>query len=109
LRHAFGTLLAGAGVHPKTAMTLMRHSKIELTMGIYTHAQDDKLTEAIDNLPDFEQKQAAVKTGTDNLSVDAIGQNGVEKNTPKNTPIRPAKPCTNWHKLTAKLRKAEIP
>jgi integrase len=36
LRHSFGTMLAAAGVHPRTAMELMRHSKIELTMGIYT-------------------------------------------------------------------------
>ena len=99
LRHTFGTMLAGAGTHPKTAMELMRHSKIELTMGIYTHAQDEKMTQAIDNLPDFEQKQVSAMTGTDDICVDAIGQNQAEKNTPKNTPNRAAKPCITSHNL----------
>ncbi|MFC1763846.1 tyrosine-type recombinase/integrase [Planctomycetota bacterium] len=37
LRHSFGSLLAAAGVHPKTAQELMRHSDINLTMLRYTH------------------------------------------------------------------------
>ena len=37
LRHAFGTMLAASGVHPKTAQDLMRHSDINLTMSRYTH------------------------------------------------------------------------
>jgi len=67
LRHTFGTLLAGAGVHPKTAMDLMRHSKIELTMSVYTHSQDEKLTDAIEGLPDFtpETLSEKSKNGTD--------------------------------------------
>jgi integrase len=39
LRHTFGTRLAQAGVHPKVAQRLMRHSSIELTMQLYTHLQ----------------------------------------------------------------------
>jgi hypothetical protein len=39
----------------------MRHSKIELTMAIYTHSQDDKLTAGINNLPDFEAETAENK------------------------------------------------
>ena len=37
LRHTFGTNLARAGVAPKVAQELMRHSDINLTMMTYTH------------------------------------------------------------------------
>lgn len=37
LRGTFITGLARAGVHPKTAQILARHSSIELTMQVYTH------------------------------------------------------------------------
>lgn len=39
LRHSFITLLADAGVHPKTAQDLARHSNVNLTMAVYTHTQ----------------------------------------------------------------------
>lgn len=54
LRHTFGTLLAEAGVHPKVAMDLMRHSDINLTMALYTHSNDQQQTDAIDALPSFD-------------------------------------------------------
>jgi len=34
LRHEAGTLLAAANVHPKVAQSILRHSDINLTMGI---------------------------------------------------------------------------
>ncbi len=36
LRHSFGTHLSKAGVQPRVAQGLMRHSKIDLTMNVYT-------------------------------------------------------------------------
>ncbi len=36
MRHTFGTLLSKGGVSPRTAQAAMRHSKIDLTMNIYT-------------------------------------------------------------------------
>ena len=36
LRHTFGTWLSTSGVSPRVAMEAMRHSKLELTMGVYT-------------------------------------------------------------------------
>ena len=36
LRHTFGTLLSKGGVAPRTAQAAMRHSKIDLTMNVYT-------------------------------------------------------------------------
>ena len=38
LRHTFMTNLAIAGVHPKTAQMLARHSTIAMTMDRYTHS-----------------------------------------------------------------------
>jgi len=77
LRHSFGTMLAAAGVHPKTAQQLMRHSDINLTMSRYTHVLRGQERSAIESLPDLDklpQSQKQVKTGTDNSTVDAIGK-----------------------------------
>ena len=69
LRHTTGTLLAAAGVHPKTAQSIMRHSTIELTMGKYTHTLAGQESEGVAMLPDLSQPsrqaQQAIKTGTD--------------------------------------------
>lgn len=59
LRHTFGTLLAAAGVHPKTAMDLMRHSDINLTMALYTHGNHEQQTKAVESLPTFERQAEA--------------------------------------------------
>ena len=64
LRHTFSSLLAQSGVHPKIAQELMRHSSIDLTMSIYTHAQAEHVAAAVDALPEFGHRFFA-KTGTD--------------------------------------------
>ena len=51
-RHTFITSLDRAGVRPKVAQTLARHSDIRLTLGIYTHTELADQTAAIDALPD---------------------------------------------------------
>jgi len=51
LRHWFITGLARAGVSPKMAQTLARHSDIRLTMGVYTHVELSDQTAAIESLP----------------------------------------------------------
>jgi integrase len=66
LRHTCGTLLAAAGVHPKTAQSIMRHSTIELTMGIYTHTLIGQEAQAVQSLPDLSlpsSKQITAKAG----------------------------------------------
>jgi integrase len=73
LRHSFGSMLAAAGVHPKDAQTLMRHSTIDLTMNRYTHTYRGSTAAAIQNLPDFSTKQGTEpgrKTGTDDFVLD---------------------------------------
>jgi integrase len=49
-RHTYVTHLAAAGVHPKHAQELARHSDIRLTMERYTHAEADALTESVNRL-----------------------------------------------------------
>jgi integrase len=51
LRHTYGTRLVAAGADIKTVQTLMRHSSPELTLGIYVHADRNRLKEAVRALP----------------------------------------------------------
>jgi Phage integrase family len=51
LRHQFVSNLALAGVHPKEAQALARHSTISLTMDRYTHLGILDLTAALERLP----------------------------------------------------------
>jgi integrase len=61
LRHAFCTHLAlsnveglsAVGVHPRTAMAAMRHSRIELTMNYYTDPVLLDVAGAVEKLPEF--------------------------------------------------------
>jgi integrase/recombinase XerD len=50
-RHLFITNLERAGVRPKVAQTLARHSDIRLTLGIYTHVELHDQAAAIGALP----------------------------------------------------------
>jgi integrase len=53
LRHTFATLLSKAGVVPRMAQELMRHSDIRLTMNVYTHIQLVETSGAVELLPDI--------------------------------------------------------
>jgi integrase len=59
LRHTFITNLVNAGVHPKIAQKLARHSDIKLTMDRYTHLQRDAERSALDVLPDLDSNAGA--------------------------------------------------
>jgi integrase len=50
-RHLFITNLERAGISPKMAQVLARHSDIRLTLGIYTHVELHDQTAAIGALP----------------------------------------------------------
>jgi integrase len=50
LRHTFITYLANAGVSPKVAQEMARHSDIRLTMNVYTHASADAMADAANRL-----------------------------------------------------------
>jgi integrase len=53
LRHTIGTHLSAVGVHPRVAMAAMRHSRIELTMNLYTDPALLDVAGAINALPSF--------------------------------------------------------
>ena len=58
--------LAAAGVHPKIAQTLARHSSIKTTMDRYTHLYEGDLMAALNKLPDLSptHRQIAAATRT---------------------------------------------
>ncbi len=53
LRHTTATYLAKAGVAPRTAQSIMRHSDIRLTLGTYTDPRLLDTVAALDALPAF--------------------------------------------------------
>jgi integrase len=71
LRHTFGTLLSKGGVSPRTAQAAMRHSKIDLTMSVYTDPKLLDVAGALDALPalpldgEGTEREAVRATGTD--------------------------------------------
>ncbi len=73
LRHTFGTLLSKGGVAPRTAQAAMRHSKIDLTMNVYTDPRLLDVRGALDALPtlslqgDQAEGEAVRATGTDGI------------------------------------------
>jgi hypothetical protein len=50
-RHGFITSLERAGITPKMAQTLARHSDVRLTLGVYTHVGLQDRTATIGSLP----------------------------------------------------------
>lgn len=69
LRHSAATLLAATGAHPKTLQTLLRHSDVRLTLGVYAHSFGAEAA-AVAALPDLgappRSRRASEKaTGTD--------------------------------------------
>jgi integrase len=73
LRHTFGTHLSKSGVQPRTAQAAMRHSDINLTMGVYTDPRLLDLSAAVESLPslplDGTDREAGRATGTDGRAV----------------------------------------
>jgi integrase len=51
-RHTCGSLLATLDVHPRVAMQILRHSKIAVTMEIYTHIPSELTRNALHKLGD---------------------------------------------------------
>ena len=78
LRHQYITSLAEAGVHPKIAQQLARHSTITLTMDRYTHLSVVDASAALSRLPAVHgpdrqpELQAARANGTDGRRPDSL-------------------------------------
>ena len=77
LRHTFITSLSKAGVSPRVAMELARHSQIDLTMRVYTDAGMLGTADAVNCLPSWQSRRADASsqtvsaTGTDPLPLGA--------------------------------------
>jgi integrase len=73
LRGQCASLLAAAGVSPKTAQQIMRHRDINMTMNTYARVLRGSEAEAVTKLPDFSlpsvEEQRGRKTGTDDRDV----------------------------------------
>jgi site-specific recombinase XerD len=41
LRHSLATFLVASGKDPKTVQSLLRHSDVAVTLGIYAHSHDE--------------------------------------------------------------------
>lgn len=52
-RRTCGSLLAALDVHPRVAMTILRHTRIGMTMDIYTQVPDKTTEEALKRLSDL--------------------------------------------------------
>ena len=52
-RRTCGSLLASLDVHPRIAMAILRHSRIALTMEIYTQVPDKVTRDALRRLSDW--------------------------------------------------------
>ena len=78
LRHTFGTLLSNAGVAPREAMDLMRHTDMRLTMNLYTDSRVFKLAGAVEKLtmPAFRVAQRVAPTTPDDHSSSPTVSNG---------------------------------
>ena len=80
LRHTFATMLSQAGVAPRMAQELLRHSDIRLTMNGYTHLQLVDTAGAVEALPGVPESEGKtnrqVQTGTDGRLCGA--ENGAE-------------------------------
>jgi integrase len=82
LRHTLATNLNRAGVAPRIAQEIMRHSELSLTMRTYTDAGALPTRDGVDALPRWQWQQpgpqAGQATGTDGAEV--VLQNGTHGN-----------------------------
>ncbi len=74
LRHTFITMMNAAGVAPRVAMSLARHSDMKLTMKVYTNANGLPLAAGVAALPSFSVPETATPQATPAPVVS--GQNG---------------------------------
>src|ERR1700733_713681 len=65
-RRTCGSLLAALDVHPRVAMAILRHSRIALTMEIYTQVPDKATRDALRRLSDeLDERSVAEEAAAD--------------------------------------------
>jgi integrase len=103
LRHTFISNLARAGVHPRNAQALARHSTIDLTMNTYSHVSMNDLARDIEALPSVETTGPAANSHNDghDIADDDLG--------PADNPVMPdelAGLMASWNSLPNHIRNA---
>ncbi len=93
LRHTFISNLARAGVHPRNAQALARHSTIDLTMNVYTHVSMNDLADDIESLSAIAGESSAVCSNSAAAPEPAV-------------PEELASIAGNWHSLPENIRSA---
>jgi len=53
MRRTCGSILAALDVHPRVAMAILRHSRVAMTMEIYTQVPDKTTRDALKRLSDL--------------------------------------------------------
>jgi len=111
LRHSFITNIGKTGASIKEHQSLARHSKADLTLGVYTHLSISDERRAIEKMPSFIEPQIqhnqakSAKTGTDNLPLNTlnhVSKESIPELTPDLTPSayfdnnRPTMKETDW-------------
>ena len=74
LRYTPNTMLLQTGTAPRTAMEIMRHTDMQLTMNVYADPRILDTAAAVEQLPDLSspagtEKAVALRTGTDDAPV----------------------------------------
>ena len=110
LRYTCGTMLAKAGVAPRIAMEIMRHTDMRLTMNLYTDPRILDTSKAIERMPDLDgqpaaERVAARRTGTDDLPVEFFplmpGQKSIDEKARKSPDSQSGNDPELTHLITA--------
>ena len=100
LRHPFISNLARAGVHPRNAQAIARHSTTDLTMNVCTHVAIEGLPSDVENLPAMGDVPARSEPAPKSSSADAERAQRVE------VPADLANILGNWDSLPEHVRAA---
>lgn len=79
LRTTFGTMLSVAGVPPRVAMEMMRHSDLRLTMRVYTDAALLPVSSELGKLPSFSLPTDALPDAQSNAQNRVVGGRDVSQ------------------------------
>ena len=101
LRHTFISNLARAGVHPRNAQALARHSTIDLTMDVYTHVAMADLHDDVESLAGLTRNGSAKSK---EVEPGAIAANAI----PADAPDELAGLIASWEGLPDNVRSAIV-
>jgi integrase len=111
LRHSFISNLARAGVHPRNAQALARHSTIDLTMNTYSHVSMTDLRRDVERLPALGIAKAAADGDAEANPSDAVAEKSAGPVSQAATPAVPqelAGLASNWDSLPEHIRNAIV-